>query len=132
MCAILNVEFNATISNYYIKCFISIKRKHVLTLYNPSYTIKIIITFYIISIIIIIIWYKNSRTSLKYIHISTMALDFWQPIKSWVSNIKITKKDPGYGKMERNVTKKENFTNFCTAYNKDRTKISNSLPKKDL
>ena len=61
-----------------------------------------------------------------------MALDFWQPIKSWVSNIKITKKDPGYGKMERNVTKKENFTNFCTAYNKDRTKISNSLPKKDL
>ena len=29
-----------------------------------------------------------------------MALDFWQPIKSWVSNIKITKKNPGYGKIE--------------------------------
>ena len=27
---------------------------------------------------------NNSRTSLKYIHIIGMALDFWQPIESWV------------------------------------------------
>ena len=35
--------------------------------------------------------------------------------------------------MERwniKVTKKENFTNFCTVYDKDRTKISNNLSKK--